>query len=144
MRFSWFGFVDWIRFRPGYQIGLGVAFWSMVPSTVCMVFAQGNLLGNVGFLPPSSIPLGGAPILRLGPVEMVIVACPACFSSFCDSFYPKLGSVGLCSKKRVLCFRASPVKQRYYAQIHDARLEVYMVKLCQTKMTPTHPPLSCS
>ena len=30
MRFPWFGFVDWIRFWPGYQIGPGVAIWPMV------------------------------------------------------------------------------------------------------------------
>ena len=34
-----------------------------------------------------------------------------------------LESAGLCSKNRVLCFRASPVKQRYYAQNY-AQLEV--------------------
>ena len=32
------------------------------------------------------------------------------------------GSAGLCSKTRVLCFRASPVKLEYYAQNY-ARLE---------------------
>ena len=35
-----------------------------------------------------------------------------------------IGSVGLCSKNRVLCFRASPVKPGYYAQNY-AQLEVY-------------------
>ena len=34
-----------------------------------------------------------------------------------------LESIGLCSKNRVWCFRASPVKTGYYAQIY-ARLEV--------------------
>ena len=34
-----------------------------------------------------------------------------------------VGSVGLCSQNRVLCFRASPLKLEYYAQNY-ARLKV--------------------
>ena len=43
----------------------------------------------------------------------------------CDltDYHYGLGSVRLCSKNRVLCFQASPVKQGYYAQNY-ARLEV--------------------
>ena len=50
-------------------------------------------------------------------------ATQATFLSSAFFFYPKLGSIGLCSKNKVLCFRASPVKQGYYAQNY-ARLEV--------------------
>ena len=52
-----------------------------------------------------------------------------------------LGSAGLCSKNRVLCFRASPVKLGYYAQNY-ARLGVLCSNYAGLKwhFHPTPPP----
>ena len=44
-----------------------------------------------------------------------------------------IGPAGLCSKNGVLCFRASPMKLRYYAQNY-AQLEVLCFGLQYTKM----------
>ena len=121
----------------------GILYWtgcsyladgSIAFSTVCMVFAEGNLLGNIVFflqVPPS----GRSPDTKASASRddtwtsygnreyRFFFACPASSSSFCGCFYPKLGSVGLRSKNRELCFLASSVKQGYYAQNY-ARPEV--------------------
>ena len=58
------GISNWTWY--GYLADGTIAF-----STVCTVFAQENLLGNSVFFPQVNFhPLGGAPILRLRPVEM--------------------------------------------------------------------------
>ena len=75
MRFSWFGFVDWIRFRPGRDIATGVAIWPMVPlhSVQCARCLRKEICWVILFSSSKFHPLGGAPILRLRPVEMITV-----------------------------------------------------------------------
>ena len=57
-------------------------------------------------------------MVRLNNQEVNLAARPKKCLDLCF-----LGSVGLCSKNRVLCFRASPMKLGYYAQNY-AQLEV--------------------
>ena len=61
-----------------------------------------------------------------------------CFPS--TSMFPSVGSVGFCSKNRVLCFWASPMKPLFSKLCSAGGI---MLKSCQTKMAlPRHPPLA--
>ena len=94
--------------------------------TVCTVFAQGNLLGNIVFFlqvpPPGRSPNIKASVSR-DENCMLIIRHLGTDNYFFLLFLPKIRVCRLCSKIRVLCFRASSVKQRCYAQNH-ARVEV--------------------
>ena len=113
----------------------------MAFSTVFTILAQGNLLGNIVFFlqvpPPGRSPDFKASASREENCILIIRHIKALASTEAFwlprlfffllrffLFYPKLGSAGLCSKNRVLGFRASLVKQGYHVQNY-ARQEVY-------------------
>ena len=154
MWFSGFGFVDWIRFRPGYQIVPGVVIWPMVPlhSVLCAWYLRKEICWVILFSSSTFHPLGEAPILRFRPVEMrtvyiirhlgtgeyrgFLLALPVFLPS--AIFYLKLGSVGLCSKIRV---RSGVTRETRVLCSKLCLARGIMLKLCRIKVTlPPQPP----